>query len=164
MMSTHPLRPAAAPLRLIALRVMQPELTTVAAQPTVIEAYRLTIRYHDGRHPDQVGTLVRVRGSAEGHLAVTYRRPNAKPLTLETTIDTIRAGALTTTLRQLHFDSLDDAKNSSLVGADTWLLERASGTFHHDVILTPETAHAVYADIVAAVQTHLREAVRTINL
>jgi hypothetical protein len=160
-MPSQPLnRPASAPLRLIAVRLNIPELNVVARQPDVIEAVRVSIQAHDGRHPDQVGTLVKLRSGSK--LSVAYRR--AKPLTLDYTVDAAHCAALTAGLRRLKFDTLDDIPDIPWLGADLWLVERAAGSFYHDVIIAPAKASGAHAEITALITQHMREATRTIQL
>jgi len=154
-----------APLRLIALRLSLPDLETVARRPDVIDALRLTIQYHDNRALDQVTTILKVRAAqAEPpRLSAAYRRLNDKPLVLDLRLDEERYTAFAGGLRKVGFDKLDDMPDIPWIGADLWLLERASGTFYHDVIVAPEHAKDNYADIVRLVRENLREAVRMLN-
>jgi hypothetical protein len=158
-----PLERRADPLRFIAVRLALPELEIVARQPGVIEAFRVTVMYHEGQHPDQIATLAKRQGSLNPALAVHYRRANDKSFVLNFTIDSARFGVIHAELRKLGFDKLDDPPDIPWHGADLWLVGRASGTFHHDVIIAPETATGVYAEIVRLVRENLHEAVRPIN-
>jgi hypothetical protein len=157
------MRPRSASLRLVAVRLDEPELEALARKPGVIEAFRATVQYHDGRCPDQVATLTKLRGTDGGSLRVAYRRSNDKPLVFDVTIDARRYGIFGAGLRKLEFDRLDDMPEIPWSGADLWLLERASGTFHHDIIIPPDHATGLYAQIVSLVRDNLKEAVRTIN-
>ncbi|MCC7209315.1 MAG: hypothetical protein IT323_18535 [Anaerolineae bacterium] len=157
------MRPQSAPLRLIALRLDVPELAAVAHQPQVTEAFRVTVQYHDARHPDQVATLVRDRSGEGARLSVAYRRATGRPLTLDFRIDAARFEAFRATMKRLGFDKLEDFEDIPWFGADLWLVERAAGSFHHDVIIPPDAATGVHAEIVALTRLHLREAVRAIN-
>jgi len=154
-------RPQIAPLRFIAVRLGLPELETVARQPGVAESFRLTIQYHDARHPDQVATAIQLQGSVK--LTIVYRRANDEPLNLNYNIPTERFRALIGPLKRLGFDKLDDSPDLRWHGADLWLLERAASGFHHDLILAPDTAKTIYDEIVKLIHEHLREAIRAIN-
>src|SRR5258708_18236617 len=123
-------RPQAEPFRLIATRRAVPELEKVARQPGIAEAFRLTVQYHDGRHPDQIATLTKLQSSANAKMTVHYRRANDDPLILEHAIAAERFRAFNAMLRKLGFDKLDDPDNIPWFGADLWLLERAALTFH----------------------------------
>lgn len=165
-MSSPLMRPQSAPLRFIATRLRVPDLPHVVRQPGTGEAFRLTVQYHDARHPDQVATLSKSHASptaATVALQVVYRRASVDPLTLEYEIEPERYQRLGATLRRINFDALDDPPDVPYYGADLWLVERAAGSFHHDVIIPPAHAVGVYADIVALIQTTLREAIRAIN-
>jgi hypothetical protein len=153
----------AAPLRFIAVRLAIPELEAAVRQPGVAECLRVTIQYHDGRHPDQVATLTKLQSVSPIRLAVHYRRANDRPLVLDYTVESERFTALNAALRKLGFDKLDDFPDIPWYGADLWLVERAAGTFHHDIILAPDTATGCHAEIVRLIREHLREATRAIN-
>lgn len=163
-MAGQVLRPATAALRLIALRLATPDLEVVAAQPGVVEAFRVTVRYHDGRHPDQIGTVIKRRGMTEAALTLAYRRPEDKPLILDLKISGETFSTFSAGLRKLNFDRLDDPPEIPWTGADLWLLERASASFHHDLIIAPDSAVGIYEEVTAAVRTHLKEALRMISL
>ncbi len=158
------MRPRSAPLRLVAVRLDEPEMDILARQPGTIEVFRVTVQYHDGQYPDQVATLNRMRAADGGRLRVAYRRSNDKPLVFDIKVDARRYEALRAGLRQLGFDKLDDMPDIPWTGADLWLVERASGTFHHDLIIPPDHATGPYARIVSLVRDNLKEAVRTINV
>ncbi len=164
------------PLRFIAVRLAVPELEQVVRQPGIGEAYRITVQYQDGRYPDQVATLAfrQLSGQASGALSggsvtltVHYRRPNDKPLILTPALSFERCREFAAALRALNFDKLDDMPDVPWYGADLWLVERASGSFHHDMVIAPDRAAqtaGIHAAIVALVRERLREAVRTISL
>jgi hypothetical protein len=161
-MSTPLLRPQSAPLRFIAVRLHIPELEQVVRQPGVGEALRITVQYHDGRHPDQVATLTKsLVGTAA--LKVFYRRTDNGPMNYDYHIEAERMQTLTASLRRLNFDKLDDAPDIPWFGADLWLVERAAGSFHHDTIIAPDKTTGVHAEVVKLIQINLREAVRPIN-
>src|SRR5690242_17703723 len=102
------IRPQAAPLRFIATRLSVLELERVARQPGVAEALRVTVQYHDGRHPDQIATYVKSQPTGEIRATVHYRRASEKPLILEYSVDTARFKVVNAALRKLGFDKLDD--------------------------------------------------------
>ena len=154
----------AAPLRFIAVRLAVPELESAARQPGVAEVFRLTIQYHDGRHPDQIATATKMpQPGGPVRLNVHYRRANDQALVLEYAIDGERFSAMNAALRKLGFDKLDDPPEIPWYGADLWLVERAAGSFHHDLIIAPDGATGTHAEIVKLIRENLREAVRAIN-
>jgi hypothetical protein len=160
------MRPQSAPLRFIATRLRVPDLPQVVREPGTGEAFRITVQYHDARHPDQVATLSKSHASPTVSmvaLQVVYRRASDNPLTLQYEIEVERYQRLGAALRRINFDALDDPPDVPYFGADLWLVERAAGSFHHDVILPPAQAAGVYADIVALIHSTLREAIRAIN-
>src|SRR5438552_2968020 len=130
----------AAPLRFIAVRLAVAELEDAVRQPGVAEAFRITGQYHDGRHPDQIATLTKMQATGPIKLSVHYRRANDQPLVLDYAITPERFSTLNGALRKLGFDKLDDPPEFPWYGADLWLVERAAGTFHHDIIIAPDSA------------------------
>jgi len=149
------------PIRLIALRLRQDELRNVTQQPGKNEAFRVTIQYHDAAHPNQVATLA--RGHSGGCvLAVVYDKPN-KDVHFEYPVEAERYRALLAALRRVKFDSMDDQPDVPYFGVDLWLVERASGSFYHDVVLSPESARGFYRELILAIREHLKEAVRAIE-
>ncbi|MBN1965839.1 MAG: hypothetical protein JW910_14400 [Anaerolineae bacterium] len=147
-------------LRFIAGRLELPALRDVARGPGVIAAYRVTIEYHNGRHPNQVATLIRRQAGAA--LTVVYRRVHAQP-EFTFTVDAERYRAFDAALRRLGFDRLDDQSDLPSIGVDLWLVERASGSHLHDFVLSPEQAVGLYASVVGVVREHLPQAVRAIQ-
>jgi hypothetical protein len=145
-------------MRLIAARLGLEDLHQVLKRPTVGEAIRVTIYYHDGRTPDSVATLVK------GHkdpctLAVVYDKA-PRPAQLQFSIPTRRYHDLLTQFRRAQFDKLDDEDDLPVFGVDLWLVERAAGGFYHDVVLCPASARGHHRDILLALRNTLPEAVR----
>ncbi len=157
------MRHQSAPLRLIALRLEVPELEVVVRSPNVVEGWRLTIQHHDGRAPDQISTWIRLRGQEAAQMTTIYRRAAESPLQLKHEIPAERYSAFMHGVRQLNFDKLDDTPNIPWIGADLWLLERAAGGFHHDVILAPDRAEGAHAALIALLRDHIKEALRAVN-
>lgn len=149
------------PIRLIALRLRQDELRNLTRLPGVNEACRITIQYAETTHPNQVATLTRGHSGACA-LRVVYDRPN-KDVYFTYTISAERYRALLTALRHVKFDSMDDQPEVPYFGVDLWLVERASGSFYHDVVLSPESARGHYRELVLALRQHLKEAVRPVG-
>ena len=149
------------PIRLIALRLRQGELRHVVQQPGVNEAVRVTVQYHDGRHPNQVATLTRGHGP-QCTLLVVYDKPN-KDVRFSYTVPLERYLALLTALRRARFDTLDDQPDVPFFGVDLWLVERASGSFYHDVVIQPESASGPHSEVVHAFREQLREALRPVG-
>ncbi len=148
------------PIRLIATRLRQEELREITRRPGVNEAFRVTIQYHDGRHPNQVATLTRGHGGACS-LLVVYDKPN-KDVRFTYEVEADRYTALLRALRRLKFDTLDDQPDVPYLGVDLWLVERASGSFYHDIVLSPEDARGFFRELILAIREHLPEALRPI--
>ncbi len=149
------------PIRLIALRLRQDELRNLTQKPGINETFRITIQYHDARHPNQVATLARGHGST-CTLTVVYDKPG-KEVYFTYPVDVERYKALLAALRRVKFDSMDDQPDVPFFGVDLWLVERASGSFYHDVVLAPESARGFYRELMLALREHLKESVRAIG-
>jgi hypothetical protein len=78
-------------------------------------------------------------------------------------LDAERYKALLVALRRVSFDTMDDQPDVPFFGVDLWLVERASGSFYHDVVLSPEGARGFYRELVLALREHLKEALRPIG-
>ncbi len=149
------------PIRLIALRLKQDELRNLVQQPGINEGFRVTIQYADADHPNQVATLMRGHGGA-GTLRVVYDKPG-KDVFFTYTVSAERYTALLTALRRAHFDALDDQPDVPYFGVDLWLVERVSGSFYHDVVLSPGSARGFYRELILAIRQQLKEALRPIG-
>ncbi len=138
-----------------------PDLAQAVRKPGISEGFRITVLYHDGRHPNQIATLMWAHDDVAS-LEVIYRGGRNDPI-LRYAIAPDRYRTFDRALRQTGFDRLDDQPDLPLGGVDLWLVERASGSFMHDVVLSPDLVVEPYAGIVRAVRAHLREAVRAIQ-
>ena len=149
------------PIRLVALRLRQDELRNLTQQPGINEVFRVTIQFNDGRHPNQVATLMRGHGST-CRLKVVYDKPG-KQVYFDYDIEAERYKGLLAALRRVRFDDMDDQPDVPFFGVDLWLVERASGSFYHDVVLDPDSARGFYRELMLAIRQHLKEALREIN-
>ncbi len=150
----------ASPLRAIADQMRLEPVKTLALRPGTRAVFRLTVRYHDRRARDSVGTL-RHLGRDEVKLEMVYRGLfDHKPLSIR--IEPQRLEAFKTTLLRLRFDTLRDQPDLPAYGVDLWLLERAAGSFAWSVLLAPECAQGVYAELTQAVRRCLPEALRQV--
>lgn len=145
-------------MRLIATRLGLAEMKVLTLRPPIHEALRVSIHYEKGDAPDSVATLERGRGDA-CRLQVVYDKV-ARPAVLEYAIDLPRYQRLLANLRQTGFDKLDDEDDVPFVGVDLWLVERAAGSFYHDVVISPEHAQGKHAEVVRLLREYLMEAVR----
>lgn len=150
------------PIRLVALRLNQDELHNLTRRPGINEAFRVTIHYDTAQHPNQVATLTRGH-SGECVLKTVYDKPG-KAVFFTYTIEGERYKNLLTALRRVRFDTLDDQPDVPYFGVDLWLVERASGSFYHDVVLSPGSARGPYRELILAIREHLKEAVRPIEM
>jgi hypothetical protein len=147
------------PIRLIAMRLGQGELQKITSNPAINEAIRVSIHYHDGRGPNSVATLERGHGDhCQLHLAYD-KSPRMASLKLN--IPLVRYQNLLMALRRARFDTLDDEDDLPYLGVDLWLIERAAGSFYHDIVVCPTNAKGHHREIVLALRQYLPEAVRT---
>ncbi len=148
-------------LRFVAMRLGLPDLREVVRQPGINEAYRITIQYHAGHYADQVATLIYGQPTS-ARLSVIYRRSNSQP-SFDYPLDPERYREFDLTMRRLGFDRRDDQSEVPYLGVDLWLIERASGSFFHDVVMSPELADGVYGWFLDAVKTQIPLAIRPIQ-
>jgi hypothetical protein len=148
-------------LRQVAQRLGLDDLKTLTLRPGVNESLRLTVQYHDGRSPASVATLQRGIGTTCA-LTVVYQRYDRanQPYQYSFALALPDYQQLLTTLRQSKFDSLDDSPDLPNFGLDLWLVERAAGSFHHDVVLAPALADGHHREVALALRKFLPEAMR----
>jgi hypothetical protein len=148
-------------LRLIATQLGLPSLQDVVRLPGISEGYRITIRYHDARHPDQVATLTRDQQGVV-MLSMIYKRTRHHP-SFEYRLESDRYRDFDLAMRRLGYDRRGDQPDLPLLNTDLWLIERASGSYRHEIVLAPALAEGVYGWMVDAVRHHLPQAVRAIQ-
>lgn len=146
------------PIRLIATRLGQGELKQLTNEPTVSEALRVSIHYHEEDAPNSVATLRRGHGD-DCQLQVVYdKAPKPVKFEFEVAVDTYRE--LMKAIRQAKFDTLDDEENLPYFGVDMWLIERVAGSFYHDIVLCPTSARGHHRELVLAMKELLPQSVR----
>lgn len=149
-------------LRQIAGRLNVPPLRDLLKQPGVNEALRVTVLHHTGEQPHSVATLRRQTGS-HCSLQVIYERL-PRPLDYEFAIPLERYQKLLTAFRLNRFDTMDDEPTLPWTGVDLWLVERGSGSFYHDVVLSPSNPSGHHREILLALRQQLPEALRPLAL
>jgi hypothetical protein len=161
-------------LRAIAERLGLPPLAAVARAPGINGALRVTVHYADRRSRDSVATLTRTtaragRTSSESGvlLDVVYDRAlNQRHLQYALPIE--RYEVVMRALQAIGFDRMADQPDLPTYDTvDLWLVQRAAGTFFHDVIAAPALVAPTafgepYARLVNAIRNGLAEAVREI--
>ncbi len=147
-------------LRTIATRLNLPDFRQLTQQPIINEAVRVSIYHPIGTAPDSVATLSYGHHQTACTLQVCYDRPNHRA-DLHFQIPIVRYNALLGALRKAHFDTLDDETDLPFHGVDLWLIERAAGSFYHDIVLCPSSATGKHRELMRALQDHLPEAIRT---
>lgn len=152
-------------LKSVATRLGHDDFKPLLMRPGVNEALRIIIYYHDGRLPHSVATLQRGSG-AQCDLRVSYDAYDraGKPFHYDFQIAAERYQSALKVLRQNRFDQLDDDEDVPGVGVDVWLLARGSGSFSHDIVLSPTHSRGHYREVVTAFRSILPEAVRELSL
>lgn len=150
-------------LRMIADRLALASVSALAKRPGVVAVYRVTAQTFDGRLCDSVATFTRINGR-DSVLEIAYLRAfDRKPLIYA--IPTARCEVFAAALASLSFDRLPDQPNLPIYeAADLWLIERASGTFAHQVVVAPDSAADEYARLVNAINNGLPEAIKQVKV
>ena len=149
-------------LRSIAAQLGLPTISEVAGKPGVREVYRFTVHYFDGRACNSVATLICSQTSDVKLENVYQRALNRKPITHS--IEDTRYTEFVKAVKGLPFDKLPDQPNLPAYNStDLWLIERAAGTFSHNVILAPELALDDFSKLANAVRNGLPEALRMVK-
>ena len=148
-------------LRMVAERANAVPVRTISKQPGVSAVYRLTIYYHDRRARDTVATIRRTKG-ADITLTITYDGLFREKVIVHP-VSPQRYEAFDLALRKLPFDKLADQPRLPNYGSDLWLVERAAGTFIHSVVLAPQTASDVYAQLAETMTAYLPEALKEVH-
>jgi hypothetical protein len=141
----------------IAERLELPELKQVVKEPTVSEAFRISIFYHQSRAPHSIATLRRGHGNV-CQLQLIYDK-SPRPAIVNFQIPLERYKQFLIGLRRAKFENLDDAENVSPLEGDVWLVERAVGSFYHNILLSPRSS-GHHREVVLAVRESLPEAIR----
>ncbi|MAS32854.1 MAG: hypothetical protein CL610_02530 [Anaerolineaceae bacterium] len=157
---THPEQQAFL-LRSIAEQLRLPPVKALIKEPGVRGVYRVTIYYHDRRGRDSCATLVD-RHMSGVLLSISYRGLFAQKPIIHN-IPESRYENLGGGLQKLRFDHMADQPGMPLYGLDFWMIERAAGSFVHSVIIAPQTAEKIYAQLAETIRTHLPEVLRTIS-
>lgn len=145
-------------LRAIGERLRLEPVKKIITAPGLCAVYRVTIYYHDRRALDSVATVCEPLGG-DPELTIYYRGAFGEQ-PIKHMIPRSRYEGFTGSLQQLRFDHLKDQPGMPQHGLDFWMVERAAANFVHSVIVAPETAEEVHAELVNAIKTYLPEAVR----
>lgn len=151
-----------AAIRNVMERLKLPAINTLAEQAGIQTVYRILVYYADGRAYHSAATLL---------YKARYRNPKMETAYLgffdnqviEHEIASKTYQKFTKMLQQAHFDSLHFPTERLLHSATIWCIERATGTFAHQVILTPHYNEKPYSLIINAIDSYLPQAVREIR-
>lgn len=137
------------------------ELQVTAHQPGIKAAYRVTCHYPDDAPPNSIATLVQRVGQPPAlHIAYEGLADDAVHMTL----DPMTVKAFSSALARLKFDRLEDPPGIPVTGAVLWLVERAAGGFYKALLLCPATAPPPYDAVVAALETHIPQALEPLEV
>ncbi len=150
------------PLYAVANNLNVPNIKTVAQAVGVVDVLRITAYYpkRDTRH--SIATLVQ-RHQDKRDLEIVYENFN-KQQAVKLTVQRDVFDAIQNALLQNKFDKLEDQTNISHYDHSLWLVQRASGTYLHSVIMSPDVPHLPYSAIVNAIDNYLPEAIREVPL
>lgn len=147
----------------VRLRVNVPVLKALAAQPGMKTLYRVIAYYLDGRARNSVATLYSETGKTTYRLEIVYEGVNQHKPVLHT-LSSASYEALTAAFLQANFDKLADQDITIPRLHTLWMVERAAGSFHYTIVLTPQQPELPYSMIVNALDTYLPEAIREVML
>lgn len=134
----------------------------LARQAGVISVLRITAYYPERQVRHSVATLMeRIQDQRE--MSIIHEGfYNHQPMILG--VSRNHYEKLLDALLQARFDKLTDQPNVSYKDHCLWLIQRASGTYTHSVIVSPDHPILPYAAIVNAIDAYLPEAIREIPL
>ncbi|HRL11416.1 MAG TPA: hypothetical protein PKX07_06030 [Aggregatilineales bacterium] len=141
-------------LRGIALRLGQPGIAQIVADPGIREVVRVTVQYRRSAYAAVVATLIAPRRDDIRAQFVYQGHFGHRPLTR--TISAYAFETFDAQLRATGFDRLHDEADISL-NSDLWMIERGAARFTKSVVLSPSTALQPYAALVAQVRAFLPE-------
>ncbi len=139
-----------------------PPVSEVARAPDIQDVYRITIHLFDRRACDSVSTL-RCSMTEGVVLETVYQRALLlKPITHR--IDGERYETFVKAVKNLGFDRMHDQPDLPDYDAtDLWLIERAAGTFGHNLIVAPDLARNEFARLANAIKNGLPEVLRQVK-
>jgi len=139
-----------------------PHIKTLAKQAGVISVLRITAYYPERKARHSVATLIEHHQNQREMDIVYEGFYGHKPVKLTVARDAF--DKLQDALLQAKFNKLDDQLNVSYKDHSLWLIQQASGTFLHNVIVSPDVPQLPYSAIVNAIDDYLPEAIREIPL
>ena len=147
---------------MLASRLGLPDLAQVARVAGVMSVLQLTAYYAERRlrHSvarvieDQMGAI-ELRIAYEG-LSLDY------PLRLP--VAPARMEKLNAALLSVKFGTLGDQSSLTNDERSLWLIQRASGTHLHGILIAPDRPEPPYSTIVNAIDAYLPEAIREVPL
>ena len=134
----------------------------VAKQAGVISVLRITAYYPERRIRHSVATLIE-RNQNQREMSLIHEGFfNHRPVKITVSRDDF--DHLTNALIQAKFDKLKDQPDISYKDHSLWLIQRASGIYLHEIIVSPDNPELPYSSIVNAIDAYLPEAIREVPL
>lgn len=149
-------------IRTVLARLNLKPLKTLACQPGVQAVFRIVAYYADGRAYHSATTLI----DNSQHENLTMESIFVgffanKAIMREVSRE--RYQKFRDVLNQVHFDTLYFPTDKLLYTSTLWCIERATGTFSHQLILSPHISEKPYCLIINAIDDYLGDAVREIQ-
>lgn len=151
-----------AAIRAVIERLGLQPLKSLAQQPGVQTVYRIIAYYADGRAHHSVSTLWDKHGSPTLQME-SIHAGFFKNKALIRQIDRDDYLKFRAVLNQTKFDTLYFPSEDLLHVSTIWCIERATGSFYHQLVLTPHTTKKPYIQIVNAIDGYLHDAIREIG-
>ncbi len=139
-----------------------PNLERVAASAGVMSVLQITAYYAERRVRHSVARILEYQmGEIEMQLAYEGVKL-AKPMRL--TVEREHMEELNVVLLDVRFGKLGDQADLSYNERSLWLLQRASGSYLHSIMVAPDRPEPPYSTIVNAIDAYLPEAIREVPL
>jgi len=139
-----------------------PNIKDIAKQVGVISVLRITAYYSERKARHSVATVVQ-RHQDQREMGVVYEGFfNHKPVVLSVSRDNLEQ--VLNALQKAKFDKLYDQPLVSYKDNILWLIQRASGIYHHGIIVSPDIPQMPFSLIVNAIDAYLPEAIREVPL
>ena len=139
-----------------------PDLEREAGRAGVMSVLQVTAYYVERRVRHSVARILEYQ-MGEIEMQVAYEGVRlAKPMQLAVEREQIER--LNEVLLDVNFGKLGDQSDLSYNERSLWLIQRASGSHLHGIMVAPDRPEMPYSTIVNAIDAHLPEAIREVPL
>ena len=146
----------------LASRLGLPDLAQAARAAGVMSVLEISAYYAQRRVRHSVARVIEYqRGEIELQVAYEGVRLERAP---RIAIDEARVGKVNAALLAARFRSLEDQPGLSYEERSLWLIQQATGSFVHAIIVAPDRPEPPYSAIVNAIDDCLPEAIRELPL